>query len=102
MSYEPKLPRSTQVKIQRYLGERWKTRNSYLAAVDEIRIALIKLAANPRQATFPPGLFESRPIHRFSLHADGVRRDVQVCLCYDKEDPKEGTILITDFMPVAH
>jgi hypothetical protein len=102
MSYEPKLPRSTQTKITAYLTARFTTRDSYLAAVEEIRLALLKLAANPRQGISPPGLFELRPIHRFSIHADGVRRDVQVCFCYDHGDPKEATIIITDFMAVAH
>ena len=68
-------------------------------AVEEIRLALLNLAANPRQGTAPPGLFEIRPIFRFVLRADGVNRHVQVCFCYDCDDPAERTILITDFMP---
>jgi hypothetical protein len=100
MSYEPKLRHSAREKITAYLEQRYTTRDAYLRAVDEIRVALLNLAANPRQALAPPGLFELRPIFRFSLHADGVRRDVQVCFCYDQDDPGERTILITDFMPV--
>lgn len=102
MSYEPKLPRSTQAKIRAYLDDRYPNREAYLRAVEEIRLALLKLAANPRQAISPPGLFEVRPIHRFSLQADGIRQDVQVCFCYDQNDPGERTILITDFVPVGH
>ncbi len=101
MSYEPKLRRSAQEKITAYLEQRYETREAYLRPVEEIRLALLNLAANPRQASAPPGLFERRPIFRFSLHAGGVRRDVQVCFCYDQDDPGERTILITDFMPVS-
>ena len=101
MSYEPKLQRRAKEKITAYLEERYKTRDTYLQAVDEVRLALLNLAANPRQATAPPGLFEARPIFRFVLKADGVRREVQVCFCYDQDDPKESTLLITDFMPLA-
>jgi hypothetical protein len=102
MSYEPKLQRNASAKIAAYLADRYTTREAYLVAVEEIRLALLNLAANPRQGTAPPGLFENRPIFRFSLHADGVRRDVQVCFCYDQDDPGERTILISDFMPVSH
>jgi hypothetical protein len=100
MSYEPKLRRSAREKITAYLDQRYPTRDTYLRAVEEIRLALLNLAANPRQALAPPGLFEQRPIFRFTLQADGVHRDVQVCFCYDPDDPGERTILITDFMPI--
>ncbi len=102
MSYEPKLPRRTQAKITAYLEERFKTREPYLRAVEEIRLALLKLAANPRQATCPPGLFEIRPIHRFTIQADGISRGIQVNFVYDQDDKAERTIIITDFMAVAH
>lgn len=65
MSYEPKLRPNAQAKITAYLEETYKDRESYLRAVDEIRLALLNLAANPRQASSPPGPFESRPIYRF-------------------------------------
>jgi len=101
MSYEPKLQRKAKEKIALFLEETYRTRDAYLFAVEEIRVALIKLAANPRLAIGPPGLFEQRPIHRFYLVAGGVRREVQVCFCYDSDDPAERTILITDFTPVV-
>jgi len=102
MSYEPKLPRSTQIKIKEYLDQRYPAREAHLLALEEIRLALLRLAANPRQGTSPPGLFETRPVHRFFLQADGIRRDVQICFCYDPDDPKEATIIITDFMPIPY
>lgn len=101
MSYEPKLRPNAQRKITAYLEDCYRTREPYLRAVDEVRRALLNLAANPKQALSPPGPFEQRPIFRFSLHADGQRRDVQVCFCFDKDDSGERTILITDFMPVS-
>jgi len=101
MSYEPKLRPNAQQKITAYLEDTYKTREAYLQAVDEIRLAFLNLAANPRQASSPPGPFEQRPIFRFSLHAGSTRRDVQVCFCYDKDDREERIILITDFMPVG-
>jgi hypothetical protein len=101
MSYEPKLQRKAADKAFAYLRDSYRTRPEFLAAVDEFRLALLNLAANPRQAVSPPGLFEQRPIFRFVLRSDGFPREVQVCFCYDPDDVEERTILITDFMPVG-
>lgn len=100
MSYEPKLQRRAADKALAYLRDTYRSRPAFLAAVDEFRLALVNLAANPRQAVAPPGLFENRPVHRFTLHADGFPREVQVCFCYDATDSGERVILITDFAPV--
>ncbi|SRR6266581_2488442 len=101
MSYEPKLQRKAADKALAHLRNTYRTRLEFLAAVDEFRLALLNLAANPRQAVSPPGLFETRPIYQFVLHADGVPRTVQVCFCYDSEDSRERTILITDFLAIS-
>jgi len=99
MSYEPRLRRSTADKITQFLQATYPSRTTYLAAVDEVRAALDRLAVSPKQATSPPGLFEKRPIFRFELCADGVPRVVQVCFCFDPEDSTETQIWITDFDP---
>lgn len=101
MSYDPKLQRSAANKVLAYLRDTYRNRHTFLAAVDEFRLGLLNLAANPRQGVGPPGLFETRPIYRFVLRTDGIDRKVQVCFCYDSDDPKERTIFITDFMPVS-
>jgi hypothetical protein len=101
MSFEPKLQRKAAAKALAYLRDTYRRRPDFLAAVDEFRLALLNLAANPKQAVAPPGLFEKRPVYRFSLHADGLPREMEVCFCYDPEDSTERTILITDFRPVT-
>src|SRR5260370_29322147 len=98
MSYEPKLQRKAADKALAYLKHTYRSRPTYFAAVEEFRLALLNLAANPRQAVSPPGLFEKRPVFQFTLHADGVPRTMLVCFCYDSEDSQERTILITDFL----
>ncbi len=100
MSYEPRLQRNAADKILAYLRETYPRRDDFLWATDEVRVALLNLATNPRQGVAPPGLFEDRPVYRFALRAGGGERVVQVCFCYDSEDPGERTILITDFKPV--
>jgi hypothetical protein len=100
-SYKTKLQRKAADKVQAYLQNTYRNRPTFLAAVDEFRLGLLNLAANPRQAVNPPGLFETRPIFQFTLHADGIPRIVQVCFCYDADDSGEQTILITDFMVVS-
>jgi hypothetical protein len=101
MSYEPKLQRSAADKANAYLKDTYRNRLEFFAAVEEFRLALLKLAASPRLAVAPPGLFETRPVYRFTLKADGEPRDVEVCFCFDHEDPRERTILITDFRRVG-
>ena len=101
MSFDPKLQRKAADKALSYLRDTYRTRPDFLRAVDEFRLALLNLAANPRQAVGPPGLFETRPVYRFTLQGDGIPREMQVCFCYDAEDPAERTILITDFAPVG-
>lgn len=100
MSYEPKLQRKAREKIAAYLQDTFKTRDGFLLATNQVRLALLNLAVNPRQALSLPGLFEERPIFRFVLSAEGIERHVQVCFCYDQDDPEERTILILDFAPV--
>jgi len=100
MNYDPKLQHKAARKVLAYLRDTYRDRPTFLKAVDEFQLAMLNLAANPKQAIGPPGLFESRPIFRFTLHADDIPREMQVCFCYDAEDPAERTILITDFMPV--
>lgn len=101
MSYDPKLQRDAANKVLAYLRDTYRDRPDFLRAVDEFRLALLNLAANPRQGTAPPGLFERRPIYRFALRSDGIERIVQVCFCYDADDSAERTLLITDFMPLG-
>jgi len=101
MSYEPKLQRKAADKALAYLRDTYRDRPDFLAAVDEFRLGLLNLAANPRQAVSPPGLFETRPIFRFVLRSGGIPREIQVCFCYDSDDPGERTLLITDFMPMG-
>ena len=100
MNYEPKLQRRAADKANAYLRNTYRNRLEFFAAVEEFRLALLNLAANPRQAVTPPGLFEARPVYRFRLKADGEPRDVEVCFCFDADDPLERTILITDFRVV--
>jgi hypothetical protein len=100
MSFAPKLQRKAAAKVLAYLRDTYRNRSAFLKAVDEFRLAMLNLAANPRQAIAPPGLFETRPIFRFVLRADGLPREMQVCFRYDPDDPAERTIEITDFMPV--
>lgn len=100
MSYEPRLQRNAQKKITEYLEAQYLNREPYLLAVEQVRLALLRLAASPKQAVAPPGPFETRPIFRFTLNPDGTPRDVQVCFCFDHADQGERVILITDFMSV--
>ncbi len=100
-SYEPKLQRKAADKALAHLRDTYRTRSVFLAAVDEFWLALLNLGANPRQAVSPPGLFEKRPIYQFILNPDGIPRTVQVCFCYDPNDSREQTILITDFLAIA-
>lgn len=100
MSYDPKLHRDVADKVFAFLRNTYRERGEFLAAVDEFRLALLNLGANPRQAVGPPGPFETRPVFRFILKADGIEREVQICFCYDSDDVAERTILITDFAPV--
>lgn len=100
MSYDPKLQRKAADRVSAYLRDTYRNRSTFFRALDEFRLAMLNLAANPRQAIGPPGLFEQRPIFRFTINADGIPREMQVCFCYDPDDPAERTILITDFMPV--
>jgi len=100
MSYEPRLQRNATAKISQFLHETYRTRAAYDVATEEIRLALLRLAASPKLAVSPPGPFETRPIYRFALNADGSNREVEVCFCFDVNDPGERTILITDFREV--
>jgi hypothetical protein len=100
MSFAPKLQRKAADKVLAYLRETYRNRIMFFRAVDEFNLAMLNLGANPRQAVAPPGLFETRPIFRFILHADGIPREMQVCFRYDPDDSAERTIEITDFMPV--
>jgi hypothetical protein len=97
MSYEPKLRPNARNKITDFFTSTYKTNAAYEVAMSELGTALQNLAANPAQSAKPPGLFETRPIYQFALEADGTRREVQVCWCFDPDDPKEETILVTDF-----
>lgn len=100
MNFEPKLQRKAADKALAYFRDTYRSRPDFLRAVDQFRLALLNLAANPRQAVSPIGLFETRPIFQFEINADGDTRTLQVCFCYDSEDAKERTILITDFQHV--
>lgn len=99
MSYEPRLQRKAADKIKAYLLDTYHDPAAYQIATEEVRRALLQLAVSPKMAVAPPGMFEDRPVHRFALDADGTRREVLVCFCFDAEDPGEKTILITDFKP---
>ena len=101
MSFEPKLQRKAADKILAYVEQTYSTRGEYLLAIEQVRLALIRLAASPKLAVSPIGLFEERPIFRFVLDADGTTREVAVCFCFDHTDPTESVILITDFRPVG-
>jgi hypothetical protein len=99
MSLDPKLPRKVANKVLAYLRDTYRNRSTFLKAVDEFQRAMLSLGANPGQGLGPPGLFENRPLYRFTLHADGIPREMQVCFRFNPDEPEER-IEITDFMPV--
>ena len=49
-----------------------------IAAAEELKREIVKLAADPALGTAPTGPFETRPIYSFYLEASGKRRRAQV------------------------
>lgn len=70
-----------------------------IAAAEEIRRELGKLAADPSIGTAPPGPFEQRPIYRFTLNCGDTKRVAQVSYRVSA-DKTQLVILLFSSVPV--
>ena len=91
MPYELRLPPTVRDGITEYL-ERFEGEHKWLA-LEQIQAGLERLAANPQLGRTPRGAF-GRPIHTFSIRADGVLYPVRVVYTYT---PDERAIIISGF-----
>lgn len=99
MTYELRLPPDTQNEIRAFVITRYAGPHLQQAALAAIEGELSKLAVNPHlgRVTYG-GPFETRPIYRFLIDVDGVKRHVQVVYKLLKSD---GVLVVSGFSPVA-
>ena len=70
-----------------------------IAAAEELRRELYKLARDPKLGSAPTGPFEKRPFYPFILEASGTKRLAHISY---RESPRgKGKIDVFEFLAVA-
>lgn len=98
MPYELRLPPDTQNEIRGFITSRYHNLSHQEEALAVIERELTKLSVNPALGrTIRGGPFETRPIYRFVVDVDGVKRHVRVVYKVLKPD---NVLVVSGFSSV--